>query len=91
MHAIPSASDLVDMEFLVKIRRCSPERCRTLLKQLDKILCDQLLLTKKIKDYTGLQKIFLLPEDWFKIDPTHGATGWWTYPVRKEVSKLCAG
>ena len=36
-------------------------------------------------------KIFLLPEDWFEINPTHGGTGWWAYPVRKVVSKLCAG
>ena len=88
---IPAAPDLVDMEFLVKIRRCSPESCRTLLQLSDKSLCDKLLLTEKIKGHTGLQKIFLLPEAWFEISPTYGGTGWWAYPVRREVSKLCAG
>ena len=90
-HTIPAAPDLVDMEFLVKIRRCSPESCRTLLQLSDKSLCDKLLLTEKIKGHTGLQKIFLLPEAWFEISPTYGGTGWWAYPVRREVSKLCAG
>ena len=88
---IPAAPDLENMEFLVKIRRCSSESCRTLLNLSDKILCDQLLLTETIKGHIGLQKIFLLPEDWFEINPTHGGTGWWAYPVRREVSKLCAG
>ena len=90
-HTLSSAPDLADMEFLVKIRRCSPESCRALLSQTDKFLCDQLLRAEKIKGHTGVMKIFLLPEDWFEINPTHGGTGWWAYPVRKVVSKLCAG